>query len=236
MNTVNKWMRIWMSLFLSAGLCLFFGLSSIQAESILTQKTGSLEIIVHDEEGTPIPGGSLTRYHVADIAEEKDGPYFHLTEDFEKSDASLTDPQNRQVIAYLEDYAIKNKVKGDTFPVPNDARVCFQDLPVGLYLIVQSEAAPGYEAMPSFLISIPNYEDGKYVYEVSAYPKSDPKRLETPSTPETPKQEPSRKPNTNTAAETNPMLWIGLCLVAVSGLLLIVFKTRKQDETDSQEA
>lgn len=48
----------------------------------------------------------------------------------------------------------------------------FPELPHGLYLVVQVEAAPGYEAVQPFLVTVPMLEDGHYVYDVNAYGKT----------------------------------------------------------------
>lgn len=45
------------------------------------------------------------------------------------------------------------------------------DLELGLYLVVQTQAAEGYEPVDPFLISLPMQEEGVYVYEVNATPK-----------------------------------------------------------------
>lgn len=65
----------------------------------------------------------------------------------------------------------------------------FSDLALGLYLVAQKTAASGYKMTDSFLVSVPYLEDGAYVYNVKAAPKTDlerevaPAPTEKPSTP-----------------------------------------------------
>lgn len=65
----------------------------------------------------------------------------------------------------------------------------FRNLSFGLYLVAQKTAASGYKMTASFLVSVPYLEDGAYVYNVKADPKTDlerevvPAPTEKPSTP-----------------------------------------------------
>lgn len=63
----------------------------------------------------------------------------------------------------------------------------FGDLKAGLYLIVQKQAAEGYDAIQPFLVTVPIMENGQYVYDVDAHPKagtSSRKATQTPPTQE----------------------------------------------------
>ena len=44
---------------------------------------------------------------------------------------------------------------------------------------MQVEAAPGYEAVQPFLVTVPMLEDGRYVYDVNAYGKTALKKTKT---------------------------------------------------------
>ena len=52
-----------------------------------------------------------------------------------------------------------------------DGTVLVQSLNLGLYLLVQDKAADGFEVISPFLVSVPMYENGAYIYEVNAEPK-----------------------------------------------------------------
>ena len=61
--------------------------------------------------------------------------------------------------------------RGTTKTVDADGNAAFEDLELGLYLIVQSKASNGYAPIKPFLVSLPMAENGKWNYEVDASPK-----------------------------------------------------------------
>ena len=197
--------------------CLAVSVLPCMAEEIDLSRNGSLTITVHTADHTPVPGGTLTIYHVGTIP-SVDASVWEATPDFAKANADLSQPQNRNVVRYLVDYAHKNNVSSRTYEVPSNATVSFKDIPLGLYLVEQEEAAPGYEAMAPFLISIPDTaDDGTYIYDVSAYPKSDPARETKP----TPKPD---KPHTSVQNSAN--MYVGTILVAGTFLFLLLSKKK----------
>ena len=76
----------------------------------------------------------------------------------------------------------------------------FTKLPQGLYLVMQTEASHGYEAIKPFLVSIPLPDGDSWIYDVDATPKvgaTIPDTPETPpDTPETPPDTPDTPPDT----------------------------------------
>ena len=65
--------------------------------------------------------------------------------------------------------------------------VSFDALPLGLYLVVQTENSKGYEAINSFLVSLPMADESGWRYTVDATPKvGAPTQEVTPPEPETP--------------------------------------------------
>mgnify|MGYP001120716428 FL=1 len=65
--------------------------------------------------------------------------------------------------------------------------VSFDALPLGLYLVVQTENSKGYEAINSFLVSLPMADESGWLYTVDATPKvGAPTQEVTPPEPETP--------------------------------------------------
>lgn len=132
-------------------------------------RTGSIEIAMA-QDGTKVPGGTLTLYRVGQVRED-DGNYsFALTGEFTESGVSLEDVQADELAGELARYAEDNGLSGQTLSIFEGA-VTFSDLELGLYLLVQEEAAPGYNAIVPFLVSIPTLEDGVYRYDVNANPK-----------------------------------------------------------------
>lgn len=184
------------------------------AEEIELTRHGSLTITVHEADHTPVPGGTLTIYHVGTIP-SAEADVWEATPEFAGAHADLSKPEDRNVVSYLVDYAHKHNVPERTYTVPANATVTFDDIPLGLYLVEQKEAAPGFEAMAPFLISIPDTDDdGNYIYDVSAYPKSDPAKKHKPEKPDNP----------GTSTHTNWHQYAGLALLS----LLFMFLLRKK--------
>lgn len=235
---------------LAAGLlaCLLMTGLPVQAEQLdyvdLTHPA-SLKFEVHTPQGDSVPGGTLTLYKVADIVKTDTGyelqalPAFagevtneRLNEQLSHHDLDV----NHHLSRMLMDYAQKQNLPGETETVPDNGTVDFatkgHDISLGLWLVTQPEAAPGYEAMPPFLISLPmaiysgDSDVPVYEYDVVATPKSDPKKLEDPKKP--PKDDTPKKPNrTPTSTDTGWMQYTGLLLLSGVFIVLLLFRRFK---------
>lgn len=139
-------------------------------------------------DGRPVPGGALTLYRVGDIAQD-DGNYsFVLNDAFKESGADLTDITSDTLAQELARYAANERIEAvGTQRIGNDGTAVFEELELGLYLVVQSQAAAGYYRAAPFLVSVPMMENGKYVYEIDASPK-----VELEKAPVTPPGEPDK--------------------------------------------
>lgn len=148
---------------------------------------GSVKITMRYEEQV-VPGGTMTQYRVGDVRENNGDYDFVLAGDFADSGIEITDIQSGALAAELAGYAAKAELAGDTKTIGSDGVVLFENLKAGLYLFVQNDAADGYNKVSPFLVSLPMLEDGKYVYDVEAGPKTALK----PAEPEPTEPEPTR--------------------------------------------
>ena len=181
----------------------------VQAHDVpdLSRK-GSVTVTVRMGD-TPISGGSLTLYRVGDIAED-DGNYsFALTEAFLASGASLDDLSAPDLAETLAGYA--GNTSGVTKTIAADGSAAFTELELGLYLAVQTDAAPGYSRLAPFLVSVPYMEDGTYQYEIDATVKGELERTPTPTEPE--------KPSDPSLPATGQLNW-PIPVLATLGVLL----------------
>ncbi len=182
----------------------------------LTQR-GSIHITMRHG-GNPVPGGMLTLHQVGKAA-EADGNYFFLPAgDFEGLEIDLSDIHAKGLADKLYRYTQSDLLIGTTVEIGMDAKVTFEDLEPGLYLLSQSTAAPGYSEIEPFLVSLPVLREGSYVYEVDASPKTElvPKPTE-PGEPDIP--------------QTGQLNW-PVPVLTVAGLLLMTLGTilvRKKD-------
>lgn len=171
--------------------------------------------------GKAVPGGTLTIYKVGEISED-DGNYsFVLTRDFTGSGVSLEDISSSALAERLEKYISDNNLVGISQTVGSDGTVYFSGLELGLYLAVQTKAADGYEKAAPFMVSVPMYENGAYVYDVNATPK-----LSVSTTPAPTPTTPPSTTTTTTIPQTGQLNWpipllaaLGLCMFLIGWAL-----------------
>lgn len=177
-------------------------------------------------EDEAVAGGTLTLYRVGVVAED-DGNYsFALADVFAGSGVSLDDLEVAGLAQTLAEYAESDGLEGASYAVGSDGIMSATGLELGLYLVVQTEAADGFEAVAPFLVSVPMYDEatGAYVYDVDATPK-----METlTESPVEPVEEVTETPasTTGTTSSTLPSTgtpsWIVPILAAAGvGILLV---------------
>lgn len=176
-------------------------------------RKGSISITMHHY-GVPVPGGTMTLFRVGEVCEE-DGNYsFRLTGDFLECDVSLDSIQSSELPEILAGFVEDNKLEGRTEEINGEAVARFDDLELGLYLLIQYEAAEGYYATKPFVVSVPGKEDGHYIYDVDASPKVDPV---TAKPTEPPTEPPATSPGDSKLPQTGQLNW-PVPLLVVSGL------------------
>lgn len=180
----------------------------------LTQNGTITLTITYDEK--ELDGGELQLYRVGDIQDVNGDFSFVLTEAFGSTPLTADDLND----ATLPDELAKNlpQTPDATAKIEN-GKASFANVVPGLYLVYQKTATSGYKAMKPFLISMPNFVDGKYVTDIIAEPKVG---LET--VPPTVVTQPSL-PQTGQLNWPIPVLAaLGLALVVVG----IVLRNRKK--------
>lgn len=158
------------ALVMSLLLCGAFAVNASAHEIPDLDRTGSISgTMLYD--GEAVGGGSLILYKTGDVAED-DGNYsFTLTDAFAGSGLSLEDLESDTLAAGLAEYASDNSIAGTEVSIASDGTWSVSGLELGLYLAVQENPAEGFEAIAPFVVSLPMFENGAYVYEVSTEPK-----------------------------------------------------------------
>ena len=135
-------------------------------------KTGS--ITVSPANGQSI-GTELTIYQVADVTVDNTDQKYVLTEAFANSKADLTALEDSGELARkLAAYAEENKLSGVTKSVNTGGSVSFDNLKLGLYLVLQEVSQPGETIVNPFLVSVPlQSSQGEWEYDVDASPKAE---------------------------------------------------------------
>lgn len=125
-------------------------------------------------------------YKVADVARTNGDLHFVYTADFTGCGIALGDLTDSTLASRLE-AKLPARAAGTTHKISEQGIVSFDALPLGLYLVVQTENSKGYEAINSFLVSLPMADESGWLYTVDATPKvGAPTQEVTPPEPETP--------------------------------------------------
>lgn len=216
-------------------LCCFS--STVFADNVpdLTMR-GSIQITMRSGD-TYVPGGNLTLYKVGDIYEDNGNYSFVLTDSFAGSGETLDDIQSAQLADDLARYAERDSIDGTNKEIDQNANITFTDLDLGLYLLVQEQAAEGYNKVSPFLVSVPMQENGAYVYDVDASPKVELEKVTEPDTPDTPPDTPDTPTNPGgKLPQTGQLNWPIPVLVACGlGLFIIGWWMRFGGKKDSYE-
>lgn len=216
---------------LAAIAMLFAFAVNTSAEKPELPQTGSLTLTM-EADGKPLDSGRLNLYRVAELRRVEENQYdFQLLDALTAIGATLdtealySDVQAQALLtkaqAALEQY--------QALPIEN-GKVCFSELPSGLYLVWQGEqdASDGYNAIAPFLISVPKWQGGSYAMQVEAKPKV-PFITEPPDTPPPPPDTPPPPPNLPQTGQLNwpvPVMAIGGIALLILGLILCTGKRR----------
>ncbi len=166
--------------------------------------TGSIHVNLYDSTNNKaLSGGELTVYRVAEVQRKNGNLSFEYCGDFDGCAIELGDLTDSTLAGQLQEY-LSDNAEGTVREVDANGNVNFDDLELGLYLVVQTKASKGYKPVNSFLVSLPMAEDGEWNYEVDASPKVGAYTPE-PETPPSPPNTPDKpdKPNTPDTPE-NP--------------------------------
>ena len=166
-----------------------------------------------------IPGGKLICIRVGYI-DEDDGNYFFCRLDGEKITDVSTAETAKETVEFIMDYQKKYPVSKKEKNIGKDGKVKFDDLEMGLYLISQENPPKGYHAISSFLVGVPNNEDGHYVYNLSIRSKAEPDKAPESSEPNPLKPSDSKLPQTGRINWPIPVLLATGLLLLVVGFLL----------------
>jgi hypothetical protein len=141
--------------------------------------TGSITVTM-EYNNKSVSGGNLTIYKVGDAQKAGTGYQYTLTEDFAGSGAVLATEESADTAKTLSTYASNHGITGTTLTIDSSGKASFEDLAIGVYLIVQNKAASGYAKISPFLVNIPlvlntgvtyAVSSGNEIYDVDAFPK-----------------------------------------------------------------
>lgn len=199
---------------LLALMVLVFGLCGRvwAAEQPDPNRTGSITIVM-EFDGAPLAGGSLTLYRVGSITPTNQ---FALVEPLSQDGPSLADLQDPGLAGTLNALAIAHGLEPYTAPIA-EGRAVFSGLEPGLYVLSQSagQETADYAPIDPFLMSLPQWLDDTYVYDLTAAPKVP--LVPAPTEPTQPTEPPPTEPDTPQLPQTGQLNW-PVPLMAVLGL------------------
>ncbi len=149
-----------------------FGTVALAADGPDMSETGSISIsFIDSTSNKPVSGGTVTLYHVAELSYSDAEYKFIFTEEFADCGLSLEELDASSLPSSLSAYASENNISGTPTTADSNGVCLFDDLTLGVYLAVQSQAASGYYAVQPFIVTVPITDENGYVYDVDATPK-----------------------------------------------------------------
>lgn len=139
-------------------------------------KSGSITITLLEQDGKqPIVGTQFDVYYLATAGVNAAGKlYYAYTDPFLECDIPLDDPKLPEK---LSEFVQKNEITGTHIVTDEKGIASCSQLPLGLYLVRQSQSVEGFRTCTPFLVTVPLQKDADFVYDVNASPKTDIVRL-----------------------------------------------------------
>ena len=223
--------RIFSVIFVSLMLCALT-VTVFSAPVIDLSRTGSISITM-TYNGDSVPGGTLTLYQVADVQMNDADCSFAFTEKFAECGIELNDITDPEVAESLAAFIAETALQGTTLEINEEGQIVFEDLKLGLYLLIQQNSADGFSNVNPFLVSVPRLQNEEYQYDVNASPKIalepvKPSESTEPSEPTEPTE--PNLPQTGQLKWPIPVLSIGGVLLIVLGIILCGNHVKKEHE------
>lgn len=231
------------------------GTSSSGAGTIDMSRLAEISILLSckNDSGTvtDISGAQVLVYKAGELVYSNGSYTCKLTEDFAGSGYSLNGLDTEQAVKTargLASYAKENSLSCYEQITDSNGSAVFKDLPVGVYLVTQAGGqgvAKKYKPFESFLVTLPANEDGQYVYDLKAQPKTDTIQPYNPSKKTTTKTTTSTKTPkhasllgklTKTGDSFDYPLYLGILgIAALTMLCLWILRARDKREAGREK-
>lgn len=140
-------------------------------------RKGSIDITLHEQtKDTYVEGAEITIYQIADAYNENGNLAYKYTEQFSDCEISLKDITKEGFYKEIEKCINEDSI-GIVDYTNENGNVTFTDLPLGLYLIKQTNKVDGYSTIDSFIAHIPVTIDNSWTYDIVSNPKTEIIRL-----------------------------------------------------------
>lgn len=157
-------------------LILLTSVITVFAKDFDPDAAGSICVSLQDPyDQTPIPGAELSLYYIATVGINTDEKLNYLyTEPYADTGIALDDPQ---LVTKLDAYVSQEDLVSAIRTTDEKGKAEFADLPLGLYLIRQTNTVSGFTPCTPFLITLPAENNDGYIYAVNASPKTEAAKL-----------------------------------------------------------
>lgn len=147
--------------------------AKVSADTVVDfNRRGSIKITLKEStDNTYIEGSEITIYQVAVLKEKNNNIAFEYIEELKDCPNSLEDLKEPSItlINYIKD---KNIPK-ISLKTNKEGLVQYNNLDLGLYLVMQTNNIKGYTIFSPFFIILPEYILDNWNYDINAFPKTD---------------------------------------------------------------
>lgn len=167
------------TILLTIALCIT--LFSFSASAFSNTK-GSISISALDKETKePISDAVFRVYSIASVYENDDGFFFVYTDSFKDNGMDMGDFSDAYLPIHLAVYAASKSLSYTEKATDTTGTVVFDNLPIGVYLVVPVSIQEGYINPNPFIITVPTRDDvqDKWIYNINATPKVEIDKEET---------------------------------------------------------
>lgn len=157
-------------------LLLLACVSTASAKEFDHSRTGSISVTLTEQyEKTPIVGAELSLYYIATVGINTAGKLNYMyTDGFSEADIAIDDPN---LAVKLDAYLSENEMPATKMRTNTKGAAVFENLPLGLYFIRQTNTVEGFAPCTPFLVTVPMEKAEDYVYAVNASPKTEVAKL-----------------------------------------------------------
>jgi len=162
---------------LIAVICVLMLLTPITSSAAIDAELSNLTVIMEFGE-EKLSGINVAVCRVADATEVENALVFDATAEFLSAGADfteMTEAKNVELAALLDAYAVANNITRTQELTDQQGIAQFRDLPVGLYLVAQTDLANSEYIIAPYLVMIPLFQPTVgWEHDVVTYPKSEP--------------------------------------------------------------
>ncbi|MCD7981084.1 MAG: hypothetical protein LUF32_02020 [Clostridiales bacterium] len=168
-----------------------------------SDRMGSVTLTLADGSGNTVSGGEISIYEVASLYIDNGKVAYAYTEPFRKYRAAL-DVTDTSLAQTLAQFVADSGVSGTAAAVGTDGTVIFENLELGMYLLVQTADSNEYETISPFVVTVPVDNDGQWEYEVNATPKVVTVTATSSEDPDDPEDSEETDPDEDDSDENDP--------------------------------